>query len=112
MYPHDESFTIDTTAPELARLAGIMRLSSPADYEDRFEPMRKALNHAPSYTIDVSQVRFLNSSGITSLSRLVLLARAQDKDLVVIGSESVQWHAKTLHLLKRLYARLEVRLVG
>ena len=29
-----------------------------------------------------------------------------------VGSESVAWHAKTLNLLKRLYARLEVRLVG
>ena len=109
MFAGTEDFVIDTSAPDRARLSGVLRLASPADYEERFEPMRRGLTTSASYTIDLAQVRFLNSSGITSLSRLMLLARSQQKDLTLVGSEAVSWHAKTLTLLKRLYDRLDVR---
>ena len=111
MFPGTDDFVIDCSTPDRARLSGVLRLTSPADYEERFEPLRRGVTTQSAYTIDLSQVRFLNSSGITSLSRLVLLARSQNKDLTIVGSEAVSWHAKTLTLLKRLYDRLDVRLL-
>ena len=112
MFHNEQGFTIDTSAPAIARLSGVLRLSSPADYEERFEPIRRAMvDAADGYTIDLSQVRFLNSSGITSLSRIVLLARTQDKPLDIVGSEGIAWHSKTLNLLKKLYTKLDVRLL-
>lgn len=106
-----EEFTIDTTGSGVARLSGVLRLASPAAYEERFEPLRRRLEESNTFTVDVSGVRFLNSSGITWLSRLVLLARSTEKPILLIGSESISWHGKTLTLLKRLYAKVEVQLV-
>lgn len=107
-----EDFTIDCTRPDRAQLIGVLRLPSPAAYEACFEPLRQGLSAAAeSYTVDISQVHFLNSSGITGLSRLVLLARNAGKPLVLIGSRSASWQGKTLNLLKRLYDKLEVQLV-
>lgn len=107
-----DDFTIDCTRPDVATLAGVLRLSSPAAYEDRFEPLRQGLHASrAAYTVDISKVQFLNSSGITGLSRLVLIARGENKPIVIVGSQAITWHGKTLNLLKRLYDKLEVRLV-
>lgn len=106
-----EDFTIDCTQPGRAKLEGVLRLSSPAAYEDRFEPLRQGLQESDSgYTVDISKVQFLNSSGITGLSRLVLMARAQSKPITIVGSSSVAWQSKTLRLLERLYDKLDIRL--
>ncbi len=95
----------------MAVLAGVLRLSSPAAYEEWLAPLREALTNADAtYTIDISKVQFLNSSGITGLSRLVLLARTLGRPLVFIGSTKTAWHGKTLRLIARLYTGLEVRL--
>ncbi len=107
-----EDFSIDLAKPDAAVLEGVLRLSSPAAYEERFEPMRIGVHRAAaSYTIDISKVRFINSSGITGLSRLVLLARSTDKAIVLVGVHSVAWQGTTLNLFKRLHKKVEVRLV-
>jgi hypothetical protein len=108
----EEDFLVDTTRPDRATLEGVLRLSSPAAYEERFEPLKRGVDGAAAaYTIDISKVRFINSSGITGLSRLVLQARALDKPLVLVGQNSVSWQGTTLNLFKRLYKQVEVRLV-
>ena len=38
MFQSTEDFVIDCSAPDRARLSGVLRLASPADYEERFEP--------------------------------------------------------------------------
>ncbi|MEZ4322310.1 MAG: STAS domain-containing protein [Myxococcota bacterium] len=107
-----EDFTIDCSAAERAVVAGVLRLPSPSAYEERLAPLREGLLNADStYTIDLSQVQFLNSSGITGISRLVLLARSEGKRLVLIGSRDAVWQGKTLRLIARLYDKLEVELV-
>ncbi len=106
-----QSFTIDCPDAQSARIAGVLRLSSPAEYEPFFEPLCAAVDNNDSYTIDLSGVRFMNSSGITSLSRLVLRARSQSKPLTLVGAEGVSWQTKTLTLLCRLHDKLEVQFV-
>ena len=107
---HD--FAIDVTAADKAVISGVLRLPSPAAYEERFKPIREALTKADDpYTIDISAVQFLNSSGITGLSRLVLLARTQKTPLVLIGSTRTSWQAKTLKPIARLYDKVDVQLL-
>ena len=107
-----EDFTIDTSAPDRAVLEGVLRLASPTAYEERFGPIRDRLKACEGeYTIDITRVRFVNSSGITGLSRLVLLSRSLDRGLIVIGKETIGWQETTLRLFQRLYQRLDVRLV-
>lgn len=92
-------------------LSGVMRLASPNSYEGVFEPVKKGIADAAAvYTLDITRLKFMNSSGITALSRLVLHARTHNKQLVVMGTETVAWQKKTLTSLQRLYSRVDVRL--
>lgn len=107
---HD--FAIDVSAPDHAVVSGVLRLPSPAAYEERLQPIREALQNANgAYTIDISGVQFLNSSGITGLSRLVLLARSKKTPLVLVGSNKISWQAKTLRPISRLYDKVDVQMV-
>lgn len=107
-----EDFKIDCTQSALGVVSGVLRLPSPAAYEERLAPLRQGLLDAEDvYTIDISKVQFLNSSGITGISRLVLLARGEGKKLVIIGSKDSGWQSKTLRLIARLYDRLDVQFV-
>lgn len=111
MLSHQEDFVLDCTDSTKAVLSGVLRLPSPAAYEERLQPVRDALLAADStYTIDISAVQFLNSSGITGLSRLVLLARGKEVPLVFLGSSGSVWHDKTLRLIARLYKGVEVKI--
>lgn len=106
-----EDFTLDTSSPERASLDGVLRLASPQAYEERFAPLRSSVERCPSaYTIDISKVRFINSSGITGLSRIVLLVRGLDRGLVLVGRRAVPWQETTLRLFQRLYPRVDVQL--
>jgi hypothetical protein len=54
---------------------------------------------------------FLNSSGITMLSRFVMEARDRPGiDVQVLASEAVPWHARSLRNLQRLMPTLSIRL--
>lgn len=104
-------FVIDC-GPDQAVLRGVLRLPSPVAYESPFERLRQCLEAAPRrYVIDICAVRFMNSSGITALSRLVLLARTLDKEVIFVGASSVAWQGKTIRSLQRLYRGLGVELV-
>ncbi len=111
MLSRQESFELDVTNPDRAVLSGVLRLPSPAAYEERLLPVRQAiLNGKEPYTIDISEVQFLNSSGITGISRLVLLARSEGRPLVFKGTSNAVWHEKTLHLIARLYDGVTVQI--
>ncbi len=94
-----------------ATVIGIMRLASPDSYEQVFAGIRSSISAAEAgFVVDISEVRFMNSSGITALSRLVLLARKHGHPLLIIGSKSISWQTKTLSSLQRLYGKLNVDL--
>jgi hypothetical protein len=90
---------------------GVLRLESVDAYDAVFGPARAGLTlpHG-SYTIDVTGVSLMNSSGIRALANLVLLAKQHDTSLVLLGSESVAWQRKTMASLSSLYDRVEIRL--
>ncbi len=96
-----------------ASVSGVLRLPSLKAYESALEPVRSGLSNAAAvYTVDVTDLQFINSSGITALSRLVVQARSEDKGLVFRINRSIAWQERTLTLLKRLYAKVEVEVAG
>ena len=98
-----------------AALRGVLRLASPLAYEELFAPIRTALDETKGtdgLTIDIRQLQFLNSCGVTALSRLILHARSQQLPIGFIGAGSVAWHGRTLSSLQRLYPVMTVELNG
>lgn len=104
-----EDYTIQTSIGSKSVIEGIMRLTSPAAYEKDFEHIQQGIQNSPQYTVDISKVNFMNSSGITALSRLVLLARNTNKALTLVIDEGIPWQKKTIGSLKKLYEKLEIQ---
>lgn len=104
-------YSIDCRDGEaLAKISGVLRLATPAAYEHAFAPIRQHLTATKGpYTLDVAQLTFMNSSGITGLSRLVMQVRSESRELVIVVSDSVPWQRKTFSSLQKLYPKLQIR---
>ena len=91
---------------------GALRLTGVADYLPISDLLRATLvSPAGPVVIDLKELDFLNSSGITMLSRFVIEARDRTGiKLFFIASESVVWNARSLKNLQRLMPALEIRL--
>ena len=90
---------------------GVLRLESVDAYEAVFGRATRALSQAEgSYTLDLSGVTLMNSSGIRALANLVLLAKRHGTSLILHGSSSVPWQHKTMASLGALYDGLQIRL--
>lgn len=104
-------FTLKFAAPGVATLTGVLRLESPQAYDTAFASISAALTSASGrYTLDVSGVSLMNSSGIRALAGLVLLARDRQLPLVLLGRASVPWQKKTVASLTALWTGLQVTL--
>jgi hypothetical protein len=91
---------------------GALRLSGTEDYAPILEMLKETLI-APSMAIvvDLRELDFLNSSGITMFSRFVIAARDRHGiNLHFLASEAIPWHARSLKNLQRLMPSLNVRL--
>lgn len=69
-------------------------------------------NAAPKLILDLRQLEFLNSSGISVLSRFVIKARNQSlTTLIVQGSDNIIWQKRSLKNLQRLMPAMELEWV-
>jgi len=91
---------------------GALRLSGMEDYAPILDLLKSTLaGPARPIVIDVRELDFLNSSGITMFSRFVIEARDHvGIDLRFLASESIHWHARSLKNLQRLMPALIVQL--
>jgi hypothetical protein len=53
-------------------ISGVLRLQSPLIYDELFAGIRKRIESGTVLTLDIANVSFLNSSGITALARLII----------------------------------------
>ncbi len=111
--PSDFSIECMTRAGT-AVLRGVVRLEHDATHERVFSPIRADLDATDTgrYTIDVSDVVFMNSSAVRALAALVLEAKRSGRRLVIVGRSSVPWQDRTLASLSSLYDGLEIRLTS
>jgi hypothetical protein len=91
---------------------GALRLSGMEDYAPILEMLKGTLiNPAAPIVLDLRELDFLNSSGITMFSRFVIEARdCAGINLHVLASGAVPWHARSLKNLQRLMPSLNIRL--
>jgi len=89
---------------------GSLRLSGMAEYE----PISQLLNtiselDLDSVVLDLKNLEFLNSSGISMLSKFVIKVRHKKTvQMIVRGSKSIPWQGKSLKNLQRLMPSLNL----
>jgi hypothetical protein len=110
---HGESFDIQVEEGNSTVLfKGALRLCGTEDYAPILDMLKETLaSPAMPIVLDLRELDFLNSSGITMLSRFVMEARDRPGiDVQVLASEAVPWHARSLKNLQRLMPGLSIRL--
>lgn len=91
---------------------GSLRLSG----MDEYAPIVDLLNNVaeegpPIITLNLRELEFLNSSGISMLSKFVIKVRQKKTiQIVVIGSKGIPWQGKSLKNLQRLMPSLTLEL--
>jgi hypothetical protein len=111
-----ESFEVRLEDNSTVFFKGALRLRGTEDYAPILEMLKETLREpsispAGPIVLDLSELAFLNSSGITMFSRFVIEARSHAGiDLHFIASEAVPWHARSLRNLQRLMPTMNIRL--
>jgi hypothetical protein len=94
-------------------LTGSLRLSGPTDYVPIAELLGSVADVAtPKIILNLQQLEFLNSSGISMLSKFIIEVRKKKRSQIMVqGSQSIAWQSKSLKNLQRLMPNLELELV-
>lgn len=88
---------------------GFLRLAGMEEYRPVMELLMAAIEENPSVTIDLRELEFLNSSGISMLSMFVIKVREKGNvNLSLKGSEQILWQTKSLKNLKRLMQEIKL----
>jgi hypothetical protein len=93
------------------RCAGIFRLRG-----DEYAAIVKLLNQAADtnpvvLTLDLRELEFLNSSGISVLSKFIIRLRDNASGMVLVkGSHGFSWQSRSLKNLQRLFPGLRLEL--
>jgi hypothetical protein len=100
--------------PELVTISfqGELSLGGPADYAPIVELLDEVASLEPSMiTLNLKKLEFLNSSGISMLSKFVISVRKKKTiQLFVLGSNEVPWQQKSLKNLEKLLPTLKLEL--
>jgi hypothetical protein len=106
-----EDYTVEFDAScTTVKLKGELSLGGPSEYE----PIAKLLNdvaetNPETMTVNLRELGFLNSSGISMLSKFVMgLRKKKGVQLVILGSNDMPWQGKSLQNLVRLLPGLKL----
>lgn len=93
---------------------GTIRLQTNDEYAPTMallQAVHDELDAQTTLILDFRQLRFLNSSGINTISRFVIKARKADKVAIkVLGNQEIYWQQKTLVNLQRLWPTLQIEI--
>ncbi len=91
---------------------GSLRLSGREEYAPIVEMLDEIVaQNPPTITLDLKELEFLNSSGISMLSKFVINVRKQQNSQIVVkGSQAIPWQGKSLKNLQRLMPNLTLEL--
>ena len=106
-----ETYTIDyDESTTTIRFEGSLRLSGMEEYKPIVELLHDIAQQKPSHiTLNLRELKFLNSSGINVLSKFTIEVRKNKEiAMTVQGSKNVPWQGKSLKNLQRLMPTLEL----
>lgn len=92
---------------------GTVRLQTTDDYAPITALLQRAHDAASGakLVLDFRQLQFLNSSGISTISKFVIGARKQDQlSLVVLGNRDIYWQQKSLGNLQKLWPKVQIEI--
>ena len=91
---------------------GSLRLNGSAEYASISELLSSvAVREPEKIVLDLRELSFLNSSGISILSKFVINVRKRKNiQMVVIGAKKNPWQSKSLKNLQRLMPSLKLEL--
>lgn len=91
-------------------LEGTMRLAGSEAYAPIYALMIEVLNRAaPSVTMDLSSLEYLNSSGINMIAKFTIEVRKRENvHMIIRGSDQISWQRKSLRNLKKLLPELDL----
>ena len=89
---------------------GTLRLSGTDAYQPILDVMQQVLAEKPStLVLDLTQLEFLNSSGINLLAKFTIeLRKLPDLPVKVLGSTKIPWQSKSLPNLQKLHKGVEL----
>ena len=102
----------DSEAQSVAFL-GTIRLQTSDDYVPVVALLQRAHDAAAGarMTLDFRRLQFLNSSGISMISKFVIGARKQDRiSMVVLGNHEIYWQQKSLGNLQKLWPKVQIEI--
>lgn len=91
---------------------GTIRLRDSADYQSISELLDTAFRKASEeLVLDFRNLQFLNSAGINTISKFVIIARKKENvRLKVLGNEQISWQQKSLRNLQKLWAKVLIEI--
>jgi len=91
---------------------GVLRLNGVEEYKAVFQLLNNVIAEEPArITLNLMHLEFLNSSGITMLSKFVIEMRTKTIHLMILGSNNLSWQGKSLRNLQRLMPNLNLTFV-
>lgn len=92
---------------------GSMRLAGTPEYAPVSDQLVAAVDANPNDLVfDLTQLQFLNSSGINMFAKVTIAIRKkQNINFTIRGSQSIPWQGKSLPNLKKLYPALNLEYV-
>ncbi|HLU94045.1 MAG TPA: hypothetical protein VKZ54_07970 [Membranihabitans sp.] len=106
-----ESTIIYTPSDSILTFEGSMRLANMKEYDVVAEFLRESTESSPTELImDLQSLRFLNSSGITTLSLFILNCKKMgNPKITVLKSDSISWQQKSIANFKKLWNEVEIK---
>ena len=92
---------------------GALRLTGMQDYAPILKLLNEIASTEPaSMILNLQGLEFLNSSGISMLSKLVIgMRKKKSVKMKILGSNSIPWQGKSLKNLQRLMPGLTLDIV-
>lgn len=106
-----EDYSVQYDADSVTvKFQGELALGGPKEYAPINTLLGEIADSTPKVlTIDLKELAFLNSSGISMLSKFVLaLRKKKDIQLVVLGSNDMPWQGKSLKNLQKFLPTLKL----
>ena len=88
-------------------ISGRMRLSSPTAYNEPFKLAFEGIAKS-DFIVDLRKLDYLNSSGISVIARLALVANNNANYITFIISDTIPWQNKTMSSFKYLSSYVKI----